>query len=122
VLDLSEVCDALTLGWKVFLKLIRPNGRRVILARWRAGPMADVGACNLASEHLRAICDEIGERLRWSLSRELPEPSVRLQVALLRLREADEIAPSVVPSIEELTGGWQSQTSENPEQQLELTA
>jgi hypothetical protein len=49
--------------------------------------------------HSRAICQEIGEKLRASLR---PEPelpaSVRTQID--RLRELEEHSPSIVPSAE----------------------
>jgi hypothetical protein len=52
--------------------------------------------------HCRAICDEIGERLRFYLLRDLPEPTTRLQELLNRLSELDldiADAPSITPSI-----------------------
>ena len=52
------------------------------------------------SIHSRAICKEIGERLRISLSRESPElpPRMRTQLDQLRKLEAAD-SPSIVPSI-----------------------
>ena len=52
------------------------------------------------SIHSRAICKEIGERLRISLSREPPElhPRMGTQLDQLRKLEASD-SPSIVPSI-----------------------
>jgi len=53
--------------------------------------------------HSRAICDEIGERLRETLRREAPELPSRLQLLVDRLAELDgRSAPSIVPSFEDL--------------------
>jgi hypothetical protein len=52
--------------------------------------------------HCRAICDEIGERLREVLEREIPAMPPHLQSLLDRLAQLDE-APSIVPSIDEMT-------------------
>jgi hypothetical protein len=49
--------------------------------------------------HSRAICDEIGERLRISLAREVAGLSPQMKRQLEQLRELDEHAsPSIVPS------------------------
>ena len=49
--------------------------------------------------HIRAICNEIGERLRISLSGEIPELSLQMRRQLDQLRELDEDAsPSIVPA------------------------
>ena len=60
----------------------------------------------LDSTHCRAICDEIGERLRIVLGREaLPLPP-RLELLMARLIEQDLVrAPSIVPAIDDLV--WQ---------------
>lgn len=57
----------------------------------------------LESLHCRAICDEIGERLRIVLDREMTALPPRLQVLMLRLA-AQELAdaPSIAPSIAEM--------------------
>ena len=58
------------------------------------------------SVHCRAICDEIGERLRAILARQTPEMPARLQMLLERLAEQDrELAPSIVPSMDDMV--WQ---------------
>jgi hypothetical protein len=54
------------------------------------------------SSHCRAICDEVGERLRPILSREPPVP-LSLQLLIDRLAELDhEPAPSIAPSIADM--------------------
>jgi hypothetical protein len=56
--------------------------------------------------HCRAICDEIGERLRYALKREAPEIPQNLLVLINKLDELDGapivLAPSIVPSLEEM--------------------
>ena len=56
------------------------------------------------SEHCRAICDEIGARLRVILSRDLTALPVQLRVLMDRLAEQDDmiLAPSIAPSIEDM--------------------
>jgi hypothetical protein len=57
-------------------------------------------ALALDHTHCRAICEEIGERLRQVLKSESLEIPQRLLALLDRLSELDE-APSIVPSIDE---------------------
>ena len=58
------------------------------------------------SLHARAICDEIGERLRMMLRPETATLPVRLQILLDRLAEQDrEPAPSIVPDLDDMI--WQ---------------
>ena len=58
------------------------------------------------SSHCRAICDEIGERLRAILAPETPEMPAQLQLLLERLAEQDrELAPSIAPSMDDMV--WQ---------------
>jgi hypothetical protein len=53
--------------------------------------------------HSRAICDEIGERLRETLRREALELPPRLQLLVDRLAELDGgSAPSIVPSFDDM--------------------
>ena len=55
-----------------------------------------------SNKHLRAICDEIGDRLRLWLDRTAQEPSARLAAVLRRFEEPEQIeAPSIVPSLED---------------------
>jgi hypothetical protein len=55
------------------------------------------------SEHCRAICEEVGERLRTRLRNEIGETPPRLQLLLDRLAELDgEQAPSIVPAMDDM--------------------
>ena len=54
------------------------------------------------SSHCRAICDEIGERLRVMLDREATALPPRLQVLMLRLAAQDLAgAPAVAVAVDE---------------------
>jgi hypothetical protein len=58
------------------------------------------------SLHSRAICDEIGERLRMILRPETADLPVRLQILIDRLSDQDrELAPSIVPDLDDMI--WQ---------------
>jgi hypothetical protein len=57
------------------------------------------GRATIEIEHCRAICDEIGDRLREVLSRDAPEPSAPLLQLLSRFEPK---APSVVPTLEDI--------------------
>ena len=57
----------------------------------------------LDSEHCQAICEEVGERLRVLLDREAGELPPRLRSLLDRLAELDHEAPSIVPTIDNIT-------------------
>lgn len=52
--------------------------------------------------HCRAICDEIGDRLRDILKREVSEIPPRLLVLIDKLAQLEH-APSIVPSIDEMS-------------------
>jgi hypothetical protein len=55
------------------------------------------------SGHCRAICDEIGDRLRIVLDKETGEVPRQLRLLLDRLAELDiEQAPSIVPAMDEM--------------------
>jgi hypothetical protein len=55
------------------------------------------------SLHCRAICDEIGERLRIVLDREATALPLRLQLLMERLAEQDLLmAPSIAPSMDDM--------------------
>jgi len=57
----------------------------------------------LDSTHCRAICDEIGARLRVILDRETTAMPPRLQVLMLRLAAQElSASPSIAPSLEEM--------------------
>lgn len=56
------------------------------------------------SSHCRAICDEIGERLRIVLDREASALPPDLQVLMLRLAAQDLAdSPSIAPSLDGMT-------------------
>jgi hypothetical protein len=58
------------------------------------------------SIHCRAICDEIGERMRAIHRRQLSAASPYLQSLIDRLSELDhQAAPSIAPSMEDMI--WQ---------------
>jgi hypothetical protein len=52
--------------------------------------------------HCRAICDEIGERLRDVLTREALEIPPRLLVLIDKLAQLEQV-PSIVPSFDEMS-------------------
>jgi hypothetical protein len=63
-------------------------------------PYRNAETLALDHTHCRAICEEIGERLRQVLKPEALEIPQRLLALLERLSEFDD-APSIVPSIDE---------------------
>jgi hypothetical protein len=65
-------------------------------------PNRNAEALALDHAHCRAICDEIGERLRQVLKPEALEIPQRLVMLLDRLAKLEE-APSIVPSIDEMS-------------------
>jgi hypothetical protein len=61
---------------------------------------------HIDSTHCRAICDEIGERLRAMLSRQSPALPLHLQLLMDRLVEQDQQAsPSIAPAMDDMV--WQ---------------
>jgi hypothetical protein len=65
-------------------------------------PYRNAEALVLDHAHCRAICDEIGEQLRQILKPEALEIPQRLLALLDRLAALDQ-APSIVPSIDEMS-------------------
>ena len=65
-------------------------------------PNRNAEAIALDHAHCRAICDEIGERLREVLKPEALEIPQRLRELLDRLAQMEQ-APSIVPSIDEIS-------------------
>jgi hypothetical protein len=60
-------------------------------------------AVQIDSGHCRAICDEIGDRLRIVLDKETGEVPRQLRLLIDRLAELDiEQAPSIVPAMDEM--------------------
>ena len=73
------------------------------------GPYSKI---EIDSSHCRAICDEIGERLRRILDREATALPARLQLLLDLLAEQDLVeAPSIAPSIDGMV--WQPEKAGN---------
>ena len=56
----------------------------------------------ISSEHARAICEEIGDRLRYALRDDYADLPPRLRELVSRLAELDCEAPSLVPSLEDM--------------------
>jgi hypothetical protein len=56
----------------------------------------------ISSEHCRAICDEVGQRLRQYIDRTSDTPPPKL-LELIRKFEVRELeAPSLVPALEDM--------------------
>jgi hypothetical protein len=66
--------------------------------------MAKPTAVHLAIDpvHCRAICEEIGERLRYLLKREMSDIPLPLLILLDKFADL-EFAPSIVPSMDEMS-------------------
>jgi hypothetical protein len=56
----------------------------------------------IAPEHARAICDEIGERLRYALRADYADLPPRLRDLMNQLAEQDCDAPSLVPAMADM--------------------
>ena len=66
----------------------------------------------LDSSHCRAICDEIGERLRMILGREAAPLPPRLQLLMDRLIEQDLVQfPSIAPDMDDMV--WAAEPTES---------
>jgi hypothetical protein len=66
-------------------------------------------AGNLSSEHCRAICDEIGERLAFILKLDKPaDLPPKLAELLERLSLQDCESPSIVPMLDSEPNQWKS--------------
>lgn len=73
----------------------------------------------LDSKHSRAICEEIGERLRIVLSREVSDIPPYLLRLVERLAELEHVtAPSIVPSIDDINSGVPGDADRHPESAL----
>jgi hypothetical protein len=59
--------------------------------------MPDPGSCTCSDVHTRAICDEIGERLRVLLDRSQTPPPQEILTLLLRLQLTELKAPAPAP-------------------------
>jgi hypothetical protein len=68
-------------------------------------PMSQLWSDAVREKHMRAICDEIGERLQFMLDRTVQDPPAKLIALLRRFEELEQTeAPSIVPELEELVG------------------
>ena len=56
----------------------------------------------ITSDHARAICEEIGDRLRFALRDDYADLPPRLRELVSRLAELDCEAPSLVPSMDDM--------------------
>jgi hypothetical protein len=65
-------------------------------------PNRAAAAIVLDHVHCRAICDEIGERLRYALRQEASDIPPRLLALIGELAQLEQV-PSIVPSIEEMS-------------------
>jgi hypothetical protein len=65
-------------------------------------PNRAASAIVLDHVHCRAICDEIGERLRYALRQEASDIPPRLLALIDELAQLEQM-PSIVPSIEEMS-------------------
>ena len=59
-------------------------------------------AVRISSKHCRAICDEVGERLRQYIDRNPTAPSQKILTLLRELELRELEAPSIVPSLEDM--------------------
>ena len=57
--------------------------------------MPDPGSCTLSDVHARAICDEVGDRLRFLLDRSQTPPPPGIQALLLKLQLSEMKAPAL---------------------------
>jgi polyhydroxyalkanoate synthesis regulator phasin len=75
------------------------------MARKIRQAMSATISVRIDDEHARAICEEIGERLRDQLRRDMPETLPRrLRELMDQLAAADHAdAPSLAPSLEDIT-------------------
>ena len=66
----------------------------------------DAASVVIDSKHSRAICDEIGERLRDVLGRDASEIPTYLSRLVDRFAELERVpAPSIVPSVNAMNTG-----------------
>jgi hypothetical protein len=69
-------------------------------------PASNAAIAALDSIHARAVCDEIGERLRDVLGRDAAEIPPHLRRLVDRLAELERVAaPSMVPDIDDMQRG-----------------
>jgi hypothetical protein len=61
-----------------------------------------VDTVQIGSEHCRAICEEVGERLRQHIDRTQISPSQRIMMLLRELEARETEMPSIIPSLEDI--------------------
>jgi hypothetical protein len=57
--------------------------------------MPDPGSCTCSDVHPRAICDEVGDRLRFLLDRSQTPPPPRMLALLLQLQLSELKGPAL---------------------------
>jgi hypothetical protein len=72
-------------------------------------PDRNARALMLDHKHCRAICDEVGDRLRYTLNQETSETPPRLLALIDQLARLEndapvplQLSPSIAPSIDEM--------------------
>jgi hypothetical protein len=106
----TDSSPVLKLQWEIYFSEMGTilNQDRTIDTR-RAMPNRDVAALLLDHTHCRAICDEIGDRLRDVLKRETSQLPLRLRALIDKLAQLEidndpvqlQDVPSIAPSIDE---------------------
>ena len=67
--------------------------------------MSQPWSAGVQQNHMRAICEEIGERLLFMLDRTAQEAPAQLVALLRRFEQLEQTeAPSIAPTLEELAG------------------
>jgi hypothetical protein len=64
----------------------------------RDRPMSDSSSCTCSEIHTRAICDEVGERLRILLDQSQTPPPPQLLALLLKLQLSELKAATTIPA------------------------
>jgi hypothetical protein len=78
----------------------------------QAGGLIAMGAVHISSRHCRAICDEVGERLRQHLDGTQTSPSQRILMLLRELEAMEAVeTPSIVPSLDDISAPLFEETS-----------
>jgi hypothetical protein len=88
---------ACSLKFEAYCPAALADKDRLMLNRKAPSPQLDSGHC-------RAICEEVGERLRILLDKQSTEIPPRLRLLLDRLAELDSRqAPSIAPAMDDMT-------------------
>ena len=67
--------------------------------------MSQPWSAGVQQNHMRAICEEIGDRLGFMLDRTAQETPAQLVALLRRFEQLEQTeAPSIAPVLEELAG------------------